>query len=173
MIMQEEEKTDIKATKALLDIAAAWNERTTAKPEFFSIKAPLLDSGNIELPLAIADHLWLKIKVYAKGGENKLHAHPNQDHSFIILSGTARFHGPQGENKELTRNEGILLPAGTFYWFETISDQPLVLLRIGATTGSGHPDARTMDDGETKIRRGRGETYISPDISYRDEEFYR
>ena len=34
------------------------------------------------------------IKVYASGGENTLHAHNNEDHMFVILQGTAIFHGP-------------------------------------------------------------------------------
>jgi mannose-6-phosphate isomerase-like protein (cupin superfamily) len=103
------------------------------KPGFFQMRSQLLDAGNTEMPLAVGEHLWLKIKVYAKGGENKLHAHPYQDHSFIVLSGRACFHGPQDETRELGPNDGIFLPKNCFYWFETISDEPLVLLRVGAT----------------------------------------
>jgi mannose-6-phosphate isomerase-like protein (cupin superfamily) len=156
----------------LLAKASSWDEPGAPKPEFFSIRPQLLEAGNTEEPLSVADNLWVKVKVYAKGGENKLHAHPNQDHSFIVLDGVARFHGPRGEARELSRNQGIMLPAGSYYWFETISEAPLVLLRIGAVTGDGHPDARTMDDGETKIRRGRNEIYISPDVRYAEGKFY-
>ena len=161
-----------KASDQLLDIAKPWDGDEAIKPTFFSLRAQMLDAGNTEEPLAVGDHLWVKIKVYAKGGENKLHAHPHQDHSFIVLDGRARFHGPRGEERELGRNDGIMLPAGTYYWFETISEEPLVILRLGATTGDGHPDARTMDDGETKIRRGRADTFISDDVAYRDGAFY-
>ena len=165
-------KASTKASGALLDIAVPWDAPNAPHPSFYSIRPQLLDAGNTEEPLAVADHLWVKIKVYAKGGENKLHAHPHQDHSFIVLDGRARFHGPRGEERELGRNDGIMLPAGSYYWFETISEEPLVILRLGATTGDGHPDARTMDDGETKIRRGRDETFISKDVAYRDGAFY-
>jgi mannose-6-phosphate isomerase-like protein (cupin superfamily) len=165
-------RTDKKASEALLDKSKPWEGDAAVEPQFFALRAQLLDAGNTEEPLAVADHLWLKIKVYAKGGENHLHAHPHQDHSFIILDGRARFHGPRGEERELGRNDGILLPAGCYYWFETISEEPLVVLRVGATTGDGHPDSRTMDGGETKIRRGRDETFISTDVKYRDGAFY-
>lgn len=165
-------KADPKASEALQKIAIPWDAPDAPRPDFFSIRPQLLDAGNTEEPLAVANHLWVKIKVYAKGGENKLHAHPHQDHSFIVLDGRARFHGPRGEERELSRNDGIMLPAGTYYWFETISEEPLVILRLGATTGDGHPDSRTMDDGETKIRRGRDEIFISPDVAYRDGAFY-
>lgn len=152
---------------------APWDGPDAVKPEFFTMRAQLLDAGNTETPLAVGEHLWLKIKVYAKGGENKLHAHPYQDHSFIVLDGRARFHGPRGEERELARNDGIFLPAGSFYWFETISDEPLVLLRAGAVAAPDkHPDMRIMPDGEWAVRRGRGETFVSENVSYRDGAFY-
>ncbi len=164
--------TNPKASDALLKIAVPWDEADAARPSFFSIRPRLLEAGNTEEPLAVGDHLWVKIKVYAKGGENKLHAHPHQDHSFIVLDGRARFHGPRAEERELGRNDGILLPAGSYYWFETIGEDPLVILRLGATTGDGHPDTRIMDDGTPKIRRGRNETFISKDVAYRDGAFH-
>ena len=152
---------------------APWDENAGVKPGFFKLAAPLLDAGNTETPLAVGEHLWLKIKVYAKGGENQLHAHPYQDHSFIVLSGGARFHGPRGEARELGPNEGIFLPKGCFYWFETISDDPMVLLRLGATVAPDkHPDTRIMPDGTWAVRRGRAETFVSKDVAYRAGETY-
>ncbi|MDH3240037.1 MAG: cupin domain-containing protein [Alphaproteobacteria bacterium] len=152
---------------------APWDGEGAVKPAFFHMGAQLLDAGNTETPLAVGDHLWLKIKVYAKGGENKLHAHPYQDHSFIVLDGRARFHGPRGEEKELGRNDGIFLPAGSYYWFETISDEPLVLLRVGAVMAPDkHPDMRIMPGGDWAVRRGRAETFVSPDVKYREDEYY-
>ena len=150
-----------------------WDGETGVKPTFFTMRAQLLDAGNTETPLALGDHLWLKIKVYAKGGENKLHAHPYQDHCFIVLAGRARFHGPRGEEKERARNDGIFLPAGSYYWFETVSEEPLVLLRVGAVTAPDkHPDTRIMPDGEWAVRRRRGETFISENVKYRDGAYY-
>ncbi|HSR56434.1 MAG TPA: cupin domain-containing protein [Alphaproteobacteria bacterium] len=152
---------------------APWEGENAVKPSFFTMRAQLLDRGNTETPLAVGDHLWIKIKVYAKGGENKLHAHPYQDHSFIVLDGRARFHGPRGEERELSRNDGIFLPAGSFYWFETISEEPLVLLRVGAVMAADkHPDMRIMPDGEWAVRRGREETFVSKDVEYRDGAYY-
>ncbi len=147
----------------------------TPNPEvtFFSMKSQLLDKGNTEIPLAMAEKLWLKIKVYAEGGENQLHAHPHQDHSFIVLQGRARFYGPDGESRECGANEGIMLPAGAFYHFSNITDEPLVLLRIGAAMEDDkHPDMRIMNGDKWQVRRGRGATYISPDVAYRDGEYF-
>jgi len=151
---------------------APWDGEEAVKPSFFTMRAQLLDAGNTETPLAVGEYLWLKIKVYAKGGENKLHAHPYQDHSFIVLDGRARFHGPQGEKKELARNDGIFLPAGSYYWFETISEEPLVLLRAGAILAANkHADTRIVD-GEWAVRRGRDESFVSENVTFRDDAFY-
>ena len=141
------------------------------KPSFFKMRARKLSRGSTEEPLAIGKHLWLKIKVYGKGGENKLHAHANQDHSFIVLDGKARFHGPRGEKKTIGRNEGILLPAGSYYWFESVGKHPLVLLRAGALADANKPDIRVMTDGGKKVRRTAETVYVSPDVVYRDDWF--
>ena len=144
----------------------------SAKPKLFRMRSQLLNQGNTELPLAVGDNLWLKIKVYAQGGENHLHAHPYQDHSFIVLDGKACFHGPRGEKKTLRANDGIFLPAGSYYWFEQIGKDPLVVLRLGACKPGGHPDTRVMPDGSWQVRRGRAEVFKSKDVVYRKGAFY-
>ena len=144
----------------------------SAKPSFFRMRTQLVDMGNTELPLAVGDNLWIKIKVYAQGGENNLHAHPYQDHSFIVLDGRCCFHGPRGEKKMMKKNDGIFLPAGSYYWFEQVGKDPLVVLRLGATKPGGHPDTRVMPDGSWQVRRGRAEVFKSKDVAYRKGAFY-
>jgi mannose-6-phosphate isomerase-like protein (cupin superfamily) len=139
------------------------------KPSFFRMRAQKVSRGSTEEPLAIGKHLWLKIKVYGKGGENELHSHLNQDHSFVVLDGKACFHGPRGEKKTLKRNEGILLPAGSYYWFESTGKEPLVLLRVGALSDIKKPDLRVMPDGAKKVRRTADTVFISPDVVYRPD----
>jgi len=144
----------------------------SAKPSFFRMRTQLVDMGNTELPLAVGDNLWIKIKVYAQGGENHLHAHPYQDHSFIVLDGQCCFHGPRGEKKMLKEKDGIFLPAGSYYWFEQVGKKPLVVLRVGACKPGGHPDTRVMPDGSWQVRRGRAEVFKSKDVAYRKGAFY-
>ncbi|MGE5539422.1 MAG: cupin domain-containing protein [Gemmatimonas sp.] len=139
------------------------------KPSFYRMRARRLSQGSTEEPLAVGKHLWLKIKVYGKGGENKLHSHTNQEHSFLVLEGKACFHGPRGEKRTLGRNEGIMLPAGSYYWFESVGKEPLVLLRAGAYTEAEKPDLRVMPDGSKMVRRTADTVYVSPDVVYRDD----
>lgn len=109
--------------------------QTEAKPgaQFFSLEAPLLAQGRSDTTVAKTDLLRLRLKVYASGGENVLHLHPYEDHSFIILQGEATFHiGTDDEIKVLTKYQGVMLPHGTPYWFQSSAPENLVMLRAGA-----------------------------------------
>lgn len=101
-------------------------------PQLFTLKTQLLSKGRSGQTLARTDLMTVRIKCYAQGGENALHAHPAEDHAFIVLDGAARFVGKDGEIAVLARNQGIMLPTGTYYRFESCGDTPLVLLRVGA-----------------------------------------
>lgn len=105
------------------------------EPTAFKLTAQMLDQGRTDIPLAATEDLTLRVKVYASGGENTLHAHPNEDHSFIVLQGSARFEGDDGVLADLGIHEGIMLPRGSMYAFLATSDEPLVLLRIGTPNG--------------------------------------
>ncbi len=141
--------------------------------ERFKLRAQLLDAGSESRILGESDHLQMKIRVYsAHEGENAMHAHHNQDHSFVILQGTARFYGPRGEVWDLGRNEGIWLPEGTYYCFENSGDDPLVVIRIAAMMPEqGDPNKRLGVHGE-QIEPHSPENRRPEKIVYRDGEFY-
>jgi mannose-6-phosphate isomerase-like protein (cupin superfamily) len=122
---------------------------TDVAPQVFRLRTPLLRQGRLDTVLAEAHGFQVRIKCYAAGGENALHTHPDEDHTFVVLAGRARFWGPEGEIATLERNQGILLPRGAFYRFESCADEPLVLLRVGARTGQAAiprigPDGRPL-----------------------------
>ncbi|MCG8354035.1 MAG: cupin domain-containing protein [Kiloniellales bacterium] len=116
-----------------------------AKPQLFKLRAQLLEQGRSDTPLAATDDLAVVLKVYASGGENALHCHPNEDHVFIILAGAARFYGPSEEAVVLTQNQGIMLPRGTFYRFYVVSEEPLVMVRVGAPANHKQPRPTRLD----------------------------
>jgi mannose-6-phosphate isomerase-like protein (cupin superfamily) len=129
------------------------------EPTAFKLSAMLLDQGRTDTVLAATDNLTLRLKVYASGGENELHAHPHEDHSFIVLQGSAQFHDANGKLVHLGRNEGLMLPRGSMYRFAATSAEPLVMIRIGSPNqgrkGYGERvgrDGRTMtgDSAENK-----------------------
>jgi mannose-6-phosphate isomerase-like protein (cupin superfamily) len=105
---------------------------TTPKAQVFSLKTPLLSSGRTNLPVAATDLLQLRVKVYAEGGENGLHTHQDEDHAFVVLQGQATFRDEEENVTVVNRYEGIMLPRGAFYYFQSTGDENLVLLRVGA-----------------------------------------
>ncbi len=93
--------------------------------------------------------MWATLKVYASGGAmNGLHTHHNEDHTFIIMQGPRALLRPEGVIGEAGPLEGIMLPAGAYYWFEAISEEPLVILRVGCRTGQQDPAGRLNIKGE-------------------------
>jgi mannose-6-phosphate isomerase-like protein (cupin superfamily) len=137
-----------RSTKEVYDHQTALAE--IKEPTAFKLSAPLLDQGRMDTVLAATDNLTLRLKVYASGGENELHAHPNEDHSFIVLQGSAQFHDGNGKLVRLGPNEGLMLPRGSMYWFAATSKEPLVMIRIGSPNqGLKGYAARTGRDGRT------------------------
>src|SRR5437899_12471238 len=57
------------------------------EPAFFKLEAQLPEQGRTDTPVAASDKMWVVLKTYAADGENGLHAHPNEDHTFVVLQG--------------------------------------------------------------------------------------
>ena len=134
------------------------------KPQLFKLRAPILERGNDRTYMASTDKMWVFVNTYGpEDGENKLHTHTNEDHSFIVLQGRARFKGPNGEIAELGKHEGIMLPRGTFYTFRAMDNQPLVLLRVGChVDASQSPWGRITPDGAQVLGNSKDNNSVEP-----------
>lgn len=77
------------------------------------------------------------VQVMEKGQGNKLHFHNDQDGYWLVLGGKARFHG-EGDAilGELGPFEGIFIPHHMRYWFESIEEEPLEILRVSSLLSS-------------------------------------
>ncbi len=117
------------------------NTDSAPPAEFFKLRAELLEQGRTTQIVADTGTMWANLKVYASGGENGLHNHTDQDHLHLVLGGKACFHGPRGEEKICSTYEGIMLPSGSYYRFESVGDEPLILFRVAAKTDptADHP----------------------------------
>jgi mannose-6-phosphate isomerase-like protein (cupin superfamily) len=122
-------------------------EKTTPKVTRYSMKVPLLTSGRTNQVLARTDTVEVRAKVYAAGGENALHTHLDEDHTFFVLDGQATFYGPDDTPTVVGRYEGLMIPAGAYYRFESTGDTNLVLLRVGA-------DVEPLPGGDVSPRVG-------------------
>jgi mannose-6-phosphate isomerase-like protein (cupin superfamily) len=101
-------------------------------PSFFHIRAMLPKRGRTNQVLGASSRMNVVLKTYASGGENELHAHSNEDHLFVVMQGEASFYGPRNERRDVAKNDCVLVPAGSFYWFQAKEGEPLVMLRVGA-----------------------------------------
>ena len=119
-----------------------------SEPTVFGLRARLPTQGRADMPVAGTETMSVVLKAYASGGENEVHAHPNEDHIFVILQGSAHFYNHEKDFGTLGRYQGIMLPRGAYYMFEAGVEEPLVMLRVGAVTAKGlDPNDRIAVDG--------------------------
>lgn len=122
---------------------------TAAEPlaTVFTLKqAPVLSGGRFDRVVAKSDDLSMRVKVYAEGGENVIHAHLAEDHVFLVLAGQATFHlGKDEKEVAVGQYEGVFLPKGAFYWFQSSGEENLVMFRVGA--GARYDGDRMGADG--------------------------
>lgn len=116
----------------------------------FRYEMPDLERGKATIWLCRSDILSGVIQVVKEGGENNLHSHPTNEGFWFVLGGRARFYG-EGDVllAELGKHEGILIPRGLKYWFESASDEPLEILRVGAIV-AGAKDERVDHTPQTE-----------------------
>lgn len=158
--------TDIKPLLAPEEILRALKESIRpGVPSFFQLRTQLPAAGRSDLPMAATERMTVILKSYAEGGENEIHAHPHEDHVFVVLQGQASFHGPSDELKVANVYDGVVLPAGTFYRFVSSGDVPLVMLRVGCAEEGSDIFARIRLDGEPLPANSTANRQVTPVLS--------
>ena len=121
--------------------------KTIPQAQTFDLKKlELLSQGRTTEILAQSDMVTITGKVYAEGGENALHTHAKQDHGFLVVAGEATFHDENDQLRVCGQFEGILLPAGSFYWFQSTGDTNLVMMRFAGELAPGQNTPDRRDD---------------------------
>ncbi|MXW30012.1 MAG: cupin domain-containing protein [Chloroflexi bacterium] len=113
----------------------AIEREAVGRMEVIRYETPSLDgSPKRSANIARSDLLTVNMQVVSRdGGETNLHAHSAQDAVWFVLAGRARFYGKDGESVELGPKDALFIPKGTPYWFESVSDEPLEIMRNAAT----------------------------------------
>lgn len=100
---------------------------------------PGRDFPKKSIRLSRTDSLTVSAQIINGGGETNMHSHTGEDEAWVVLSGRARFYGvnkdaDNGEEVvgELGPREGIMIPKGVPYWFESASDDQLEILRVSS-----------------------------------------
>src|SRR5438270_12026418 len=109
----------------------------------FAVRPQLLKQGKTSTRVGPTDHLNSGVQVVASGGETNLHAHSSQDEIWFVLSGEATFYTEGDEVvARLGQHDGLLIPHNAPYWFESTSEENLVIMRFGASVPEAGPDRR-------------------------------
>ncbi len=119
------------------------------EPQLINLTIPLVSSGMTQRLLMGGDNSTLRVLCYApsRGEDHGLHGHVEEEHYFIVLQGAAQFHGLKGALPLLQKNQGVFLPKGCFYEFYNPTEEPLVVLRIGASREKLDRGARLTPEG--------------------------
>ena len=112
--------------------AARARENETPKAQIFSLKTPYMTQGRVTQLVAETPNMWIHTKINAEGGENEVHTHLDEDHSFIVLEGEMSVFDEKGNEMRLKPYQGVLLPKGAYYRYLNTGPGNLVVLRIGA-----------------------------------------
>jgi mannose-6-phosphate isomerase-like protein (cupin superfamily) len=91
------------------------------------------DSAKAIVGLCQTDIIRGAVQVIKEGGDNNLHSHTGMDGFWMVLKGRARYYGPDDAVLgEFGVHEGIVVPRGAQYWFESCGDEDLELLQVVA-----------------------------------------
>ena len=121
---------------------------TTPKGKVVTLRTPLLSAGRTTDFIAQGDLLSVAVKVYAEGGENGLHAHTTNEHIHMVLQGQATFYDQDGQATVVNQYEGMWLPKGAYYYFQSSGDENLVLMSCYARDRGQSGDGRLGIDGK-------------------------
>ena len=138
------------------------SEDEDVKAQFTTVRIEpkVVSKGKSHQWLANTDIASVAVQVIAAGGENNLHHHPNTDQFWLILQGRLAFYG-DGDTlvAELGPQEGILVPRGVRYWFESRGEEPCTIVRF-ASTMRGSKDER-LDDSEYRLSQLEEGVYVA------------
>ena len=99
----------------------------------FRYERPEGDGSKEIAHLARTDTFKADVQRVTEEGANNMHAHTGNDGFWMVLEGEARFYGDGDEVlAELGPDEGIVIPRGLKYWFESIGDEDLEILHVGS-----------------------------------------
>ena len=105
----------------------------TQEAKVFKYQTPQFDGVKKTLQICNSDLMKVQVQVVKDGGENNLHSHTGDDAFWYVISGAVKFYG-EGDRLigEYKKGEGILIPRGFKYWFESASSEALEILRVTA-----------------------------------------
>jgi mannose-6-phosphate isomerase-like protein (cupin superfamily) len=137
----------------MMQATAAAKKETNEKPRAytFSLKTPYMKQGRVTQMVAETPNMWIHTKINAEGGENEIHTHLDEDHSFIVLEGQMSVFDEKGNELKVEKYQGVMIPRGAYYRYLNTGDGNLVVIRVGAGIKGqpqGGEEMRVRPDGK-------------------------
>ena len=74
-----------------------------------------MKQGRITQLVAETENMWIHTKINSEGGENEIHTHLDEDHSFIVLEGQMSVFDEKGNELKVGKYQGVMIPKGAYY----------------------------------------------------------
>ncbi len=97
----------------------------TQEAKIFKYQTPEFEGVKKSMIVCHSDLMKVMVQVVKDGGENNLHTHTGDDAFWYVMNGAVKFYG-EGDKLigEFKKGEGILIPRGFQYWFESSTSYP-------------------------------------------------
>ena len=148
-----------------MEATAKVKSNEAPKAQKFSLKTPYMQQGRITQTVARTDNMWIACKINAEGGENEIHTHLDEDHSFIVLEGQMSVFDEKGNEQKIEKYQGIMIPKGAYYRYLNTGSENLVVLRVGAGIkgkAQGGEEMRVRPDGKPLIASSEENKTVPP-----------
>lgn len=136
-----------------------------AQMQRFRYDTPTPERPKTIVWLAKTDRLFATVQVITNGGETNLHSHSHLDGFWYVLKGRARFYcDVDTVHSELGPSEGVLIPRGAKYWFESVGSEPLEILQLECSDVPLKTKAELLADRQDFVppKQGQTSTHIDP-----------
>lgn len=136
-------------------------ESTHGDPQRFSYERPT-EIGGAKMLSQLCNGSFVRgqIQIVTEEGATNRHSHAGSDGFWFVLAGQARFYAglDDEESWTLDEHEGILVPHGCPYWFESVGDDELEILHVVGKS-------ETIDDQRTDYE-DRPDWFEDKDFEY-------
>jgi mannose-6-phosphate isomerase-like protein (cupin superfamily) len=145
--------------------AARIDKDEKPQTKLFSLRTPYMKQGRITQLVAETENMWIHTKINYEGGENEIHTHLDEDHSFIVLEGQMSVFDEKGNELKVGKYQGVMIPRGAYYRYLNTGLENLVVIRVGAGIKGkkqGGEDMRVRPDGKPLVASSEENKTVPP-----------
>ena len=145
--------------------AAKYDKDEKPQTKLFSLRTPYMKQGRITQLVAETENMWIHTKINYEGGENEIHTHLDEDHSFIVLEGQMSVFDEKGNEIKVEKHQGVMIPRGAYYRYLNTGPENLVVIRVGSGIKGkpqGGVEMRVRPDGKPLIASSEENKTVEP-----------